>query len=72
MYTAYSKISENSVKMSSKGKILSLYKLMLRESQKFTSYNYREYARRRIRDGFRDNKAVSDSQTIENQIKYSK
>ncbi|XP_055689026.1 LYR motif-containing protein 4 [Lutzomyia longipalpis] len=57
--------------MSSKGKILSLYKLMLRESQKFTSYNYREYARRRIRDGFRDNKALSDSQTIENQIKYA-
>uniref|UniRef100_A0A1B0C912 Complex 1 LYR protein domain-containing protein n=1 Tax=Lutzomyia longipalpis TaxID=7200 RepID=A0A1B0C912_LUTLO len=25
----------------------------------------------RIRDGFRDNKAVSDSQTIENQIKYA-
>uniref|UniRef100_A0A1L8DAM0 Complex 1 LYR protein domain-containing protein n=1 Tax=Nyssomyia neivai TaxID=330878 RepID=A0A1L8DAM0_9DIPT len=57
--------------MSSSNKILSLYKLLLRESQKFSSYNYREYARRRIKDGFRDSKGLTDKQTIENQLKYA-
>uniref|UniRef100_A0A1L8D894 Complex 1 LYR protein domain-containing protein n=1 Tax=Nyssomyia neivai TaxID=330878 RepID=A0A1L8D894_9DIPT len=57
--------------MSSSNKILSLYKLLLRESQKFSSYNYREYARRRIKDGFRDSKELTDKQTIENQLKYA-
>ncbi|XP_055706624.1 LYR motif-containing protein 4 [Phlebotomus papatasi] len=57
--------------MSSKSKVLSLYKTMLRESQKFSSYNYREYARRRIKDAFRDNKDLSDAQSIQNQLKYA-
>lgn len=37
---------------------------MLRESQKFSSYNYRLYALRRIRDGFRAGKSLTDSTKI--------
>ncbi|XP_076043213.1 LYR motif-containing protein bcn92 [Oratosquilla oratoria] len=40
--------------------VLSLYKVLLRESQKFTSYNFREYALRRIRDGFKANKDLGE------------
>ncbi|GAB0092310.1 Protein bcn92 [Sergentomyia squamirostris] len=58
--------------MSTKTKVLSLYKTMLRESQKFPSYNYREYAVRRIRDAFRENRNLSDSTTMENHVKYAK
>lgn len=32
---------------------LRLYKLMLREAQKFADFNFRSYAVRRVRDGFR-------------------
>ncbi|XP_059618894.1 LYR motif-containing protein 4 [Phlebotomus argentipes] len=57
--------------MSSKSSVLSLYKTLLRESQRFSSYNYREYARRRIRDAFRDNKTLSDAESIKNQLKFA-
>ncbi|XP_066978139.1 LYR motif-containing protein 4 [Macrobrachium rosenbergii] len=38
--------------------VLSLYKALLRESRKFSAYNYREYALQRIRDGFREGKLL--------------
>lgn len=38
---------------------------MLHESSKFKSYNYREYALRRVRDGFRENSSVTDTKLIE-------
>ncbi|XP_033608463.1 LYR motif-containing protein 4 [Cryptotermes secundus] len=44
--------------------VLKLYKTMLRESQKFSSYNYRLYALRRIRDSFRAGKSLADSTKI--------
>ncbi|XP_075069119.1 LYR motif-containing protein 4 [Mixophyes fleayi] len=50
---------------SSRSKVLSMYKTMLRESQKFSSYNYRTYAIRRIRDAFREKKNVCDSHEIQ-------
>lgn len=40
--------------------ILSLYKNLLRESAKFSSYNYRLYFLRRVKDGFHENKALDD------------
>jgi len=46
--------------------VLTLYKRLLRESQKFQSYNYREYALRRVRDGFRDNKTTTDVNKLNN------
>lgn len=39
---------------------LVLYREMLRESSKFTSYIYRTYAIRRIKDAFRSNRSVED------------
>ncbi|KAJ9573695.1 hypothetical protein L9F63_008908 [Diploptera punctata] len=48
---------------------LKLYKTLLRESQKFHSYNFRLYALRRIRDEFRENKSLTDSAKISEAIK---
>ncbi|KAK7066913.1 LYR motif-containing protein 4 [Halocaridina rubra] len=50
---------------SGRREILNLYKAMLRESQKFTSYNYREYALQRIRDSFREGKTLSGEEVQE-------
>ena len=33
---------------------------MLRESAKFSSYNYRTYAIRRVKDAFRENRNITD------------
>lgn len=44
--------------------VLSLYRKMLRESRKFDSYNYREYALRRIREAFRQNMNETNEQQI--------
>ncbi|XP_064610357.1 LYR motif-containing protein 4-like [Liolophura sinensis] len=38
--------------------VLTLYKSLLRESQKFTGYNYRTYALRRTRDAFKEHKSA--------------
>ncbi|XP_072318226.1 LYR motif-containing protein 4A-like [Eucyclogobius newberryi] len=43
---------------------ISLYKMLLRESGKFPSYNYRTYALRRVRDAFRENQTVQDPELI--------
>ena len=45
--------------------ILLLYHNLLRESKRFDSYIYRKYALRRIRDAFRDNKCITDENTIQ-------
>ncbi|CAH4031972.1 unnamed protein product [Pieris brassicae] len=55
-----------------KSQILALYKCLLRESQKFSSYNIRSYAIRRVRDAFKENKSLSDGKAINNEIKFAK
>ncbi|XP_058454631.1 LYR motif-containing protein 4 [Malaya genurostris] len=52
-------------------KVLALYKQMLREAQKFSSYNYRSYAVRRIQDAFRENKTLKDSMQIQSELEYA-
>ncbi|CAO1438673.1 unnamed protein product [Diamesa tonsa] len=52
--------------------ILSLYKQLLRESQKFSSYNIRNYAFRRTRDSFKDNKAVTEQPAIQILVEEAK
>ncbi|CAF94505.1 unnamed protein product [Tetraodon nigroviridis] len=42
--------------------------MLLTESQKFPSYNYRSYAVRRVRDAFRTNRTVSDPAAVEKLI----
>ncbi|XP_021959885.1 LYR motif-containing protein 4 [Folsomia candida] len=48
--------------------VLHMYKAMLRESEKFSSYNYRNYALRRIRDAFKENKNLQDKEKIKEQM----
>ncbi|XP_061522747.1 LYR motif-containing protein 4 [Phycodurus eques] len=50
---------------SSSSQVISLYRMLLRESYKFPSYNYRTYAVRRVRDAFRVNKNVDDPKMME-------
>ncbi|KAM4606650.1 LYR motif-containing protein 4 [Polymixia lowei] len=50
---------------STRAQVLSLYRMLLRESKKFPSYNYRTYALRRVQDMFRANRTVEDPQTVE-------
>ncbi|XP_065913194.1 LYR motif-containing protein 4-like [Dysidea avara] len=44
--------------------VLSLYRTMLREARQFTSFNYRSYAVRKIRDSFRANRSLDDVTAI--------
>ncbi|KAM9839814.1 LYR motif-containing protein 4 [Aulostomus maculatus] len=50
---------------SSRTQVISLYRMLLKESQTFPSYNYRTYALRRVRDAFRVNKTIEDPKTVE-------
>ncbi|KAF1373328.1 hypothetical protein PFLUV_G00259390 [Perca fluviatilis] len=50
---------------STRAQVISLYRMMLTESKKFPSYNYRTYALRRVRDAFRANGKVEDPKTVE-------
>ncbi|XP_030756657.1 LYR motif-containing protein 4 [Sitophilus oryzae] len=54
--------------MSTKSKVLKLYKSLLRESEKFASYNFRLYAIDRVKYGFRENKNVNDTEILRNKI----
>ncbi|XP_037237649.1 LYR motif-containing protein 4 isoform X4 [Falco rusticolus] len=57
---------------SSRAQVLRLYRALLRESQRFSGYNYRMYAIRRIRDAFKENKNIKDSEKIEELVKKAK
>uniref|UniRef100_A0A8D0GN13 LYR motif containing 4 n=1 Tax=Sphenodon punctatus TaxID=8508 RepID=A0A8D0GN13_SPHPU len=56
----------------SRTEVLRLYRELLRESQRFSAYNYRRYAIRRIRDAFRENKHVKDSSEIQSLVNKAK
>ncbi|XP_022798085.1 LYR motif-containing protein 4-like [Stylophora pistillata] len=56
-------------KMSSSQEVLQLYRQMLRVGKTFTSYNFRMYATRRIKDAFRENKDITDPEKIKTLIK---
>ncbi|KAI1245705.1 hypothetical protein MGN70_012597 [Eutypa lata] len=45
-----------------------IYRQLLRTGEKFQSYNYREYAKRRTRDAFRENMQVEDPRQIQDLI----
>ncbi|CAG9134181.1 hypothetical protein JYU34_000889 [Plutella xylostella] len=57
--------------MATRTQILKLYKEMLRESQKFSNYNYRCYAFRRIQDAFKDSKGLTDQKIIRKEMEYA-
>ncbi|RZC39985.1 bcn92 [Asbolus verrucosus] len=52
----------------SKRHALQLYKSLIRESKKFPAYNVRNYALRKIRDSFRENRHLTDPEVIKNQL----
>ncbi|KAI9812699.1 MAG: LYR motif-containing protein 4 [Thelocarpon impressellum] len=43
----------------------SLYRSLLRQARQFAAYNFREYARRRTRDAFREHAAESDARRVQ-------
>ncbi|EFX03051.1 iron-sulfur cluster biosynthesis protein [Grosmannia clavigera kw1407] len=45
--------------------ILSLYRQLLRQADRFPEYNFREYARRRTQDAFREHRAESDPRRVQ-------
>uniref|UniRef100_A0A060T5A5 ARAD1C04026p n=1 Tax=Blastobotrys adeninivorans TaxID=409370 RepID=A0A060T5A5_BLAAD len=47
---------------------LTLYKQLLRYSTRMASYNFRQYAVRRTRDGFLSNRNLSDPEQIRQEI----
>ncbi|KAI1638007.1 hypothetical protein F4809DRAFT_639928 [Biscogniauxia mediterranea] len=46
----------------------SLYRQLLRQGEQFQAYNFREYAKRRTRDAFRENMNVEDPRQIQDLI----
>jgi len=49
----------------SRSAILSLYRNLLRQGNQYSQYNFREYARRRTRDAFRQHKDETDPQRVQ-------
>ncbi|CAL8368351.1 unnamed protein product [Boreogadus saida] len=50
---------------SSRTQVIALYRMLIKESSKFPSYNFRTYAIRRIKDGFRENKHVDNPKSMD-------
>jgi hypothetical protein len=45
------------------------YRQLLRQGNQFSAYNFREYAKRRTRDAFRENRGVDDPRRIQALVK---
>ncbi|KAL8772055.1 MAG: hypothetical protein Q9209_002721 [Squamulea sp. 1 TL-2023] len=43
----------------------SLFRSLLRQSSQFAAYNFREYAKRRTRDAFRENRAETEEGRVQ-------
>ncbi|KAK2559718.1 LYR motif-containing protein 4 [Acropora cervicornis] len=54
--------------MATAREVLQLYRQMLRVGKSFSSYNYRMYATRRIKDAFKENKNITDPEKIKSLI----
>ncbi|KAG5358201.1 LYR motif-containing protein 4 [Yarrowia sp. B02] len=50
---------------------LDLYRQLLRNGYRMAGYNFRQYAIRRTRDGFRANQHLKERGEIESAIKYA-
>lgn len=44
--------------------IISLYRLLFKKAIKFDNYNFREFAKRRVHDAFKENKSVTDPEKV--------
>ncbi|KAF4469477.1 ISD11 Iron-Sulfur biogenesis Desulfurase-interacting [Fusarium albosuccineum] len=45
--------------------VRSLYRQLLRQGEQFAAYNFREYAKRRTRDAFREHQAEQDPRKVQ-------
>ena len=54
--------------MATRSQTLALYKVMMRESSKFNDFNFRAYFQRRVRDGFKESKSLTESPQIQEQL----
>jgi hypothetical protein len=52
----------------SRSAILSLYRNLLRTGGQFNQYGFREYARRRTRDAFREHKKETDPERVQDLV----
>ncbi|KAF7552749.1 hypothetical protein G7046_g7322 [Stylonectria norvegica] len=50
--------------------VRSLYRQLLRQGEQFAAYNFREYAKRRTRDAFRENIKVDDSRKVQELVQH--
>ncbi|KAJ3580575.1 hypothetical protein NHX12_034371 [Muraenolepis orangiensis] len=50
---------------SSRAQVIALFRGLIRESKKFPSYNFRNYALRRIKDGFREHRHVDNQKEMD-------
>jgi len=57
--------------MATRPQTLALYKMMMRESSKFTDFNFRSYFQRRVRDGFKESMSLSEGPQIQEQLKLA-
>ncbi|KAE8740725.1 hypothetical protein FOCC_FOCC013745 [Frankliniella occidentalis] len=55
-----------------RNEVLRLYKSLLREGSKFSSYNFRMYALRKVKDDFREHKCETDPKKIEAFLTFGK
>ncbi|OQN96497.1 hypothetical protein B0A48_17070 [Cryoendolithus antarcticus] len=51
--------------MTAPSEALSLYRSLLRTSRQFASYNFREYAKRRTRDAFREHAGEKEERRVQ-------
>ncbi|KAJ9130428.1 hypothetical protein NKR19_g9893 [Coniochaeta hoffmannii] len=58
----------NALRGDSTQQVRSLYRQLLRQGDQFAAYNFREYAKRRTRDAFRENKDITDPRRIQELI----
>ncbi|KAB5559670.1 complex 1 protein [Coniochaeta sp. 2T2.1] len=58
----------NALKGDAAHQVRSLYRQLLRQGEQFAGYNFREYAKRRTRDAFRENKDIDDPRRIQELI----
>ncbi|XP_048868211.1 LYR motif-containing protein 4 isoform X1 [Brienomyrus brachyistius] len=49
----------------SRSQVISLYRMLMKESKKFPSYNFRTYALCRVKHGFRENQHVDNPRTLD-------
>lgn len=58
--------------MAARSQTLALYKVMMRESSKFNDFNFRSYFQRRVRDGFKESKSLTNGPQIQEQLTIAK